>query len=955
MSVFRAWRDWADGLDEAEFSRLWLAVGAVAALRKQDAGADSIAELGEAVLPHGELRWLMPGADALQAAKLQGTTARGWLDRIEKKIGNRFHKVPLRIEGGSCDASDEAWLAALTRVAPVATLRLPGEFQRMLGWPLRLSALNEDDRSRLRQCVGMWPADELARLVGVQGDPSSSDLLLHSGEPETLAELIGSRSVEAAILVIVLPRPRHAEDPQRLRALCEAARAGGYVLVEDAGDIDMPGRLRRFIEEMSHARRVDVAASQAFQGTSRPALIALGDDLARFDIRRVAERLHARIADLDRRQALPVAERDALEATMPRSPPMAATEDQRDSALESLGEESAAAPGGLESLGSDAEAPPEAPPASAPVSAAPTIPDYDRLEAPYDHEWGGARGLAEAAALLDRVEAASSNRRFLQQRSYVLRKGRPEAATRGFEIGRVARVRVHIGPPDGESDALSEAFPENALPQELESWDLQVWLAEPTHIPVPLQGSIRLHRRGASSACEFEFRPQSGDPFNGRISVLHRGRVIQTAALRANVHVAGDMSGDGLAPRLESLIRIRRELSGGDRRRFDMALLLNHAGADQPILHAMGAERAWLSNLDVVAKTVADINALLSSAARTARDFVGGLDSKKGADLLRKLAQLGNYLHLYLVESRGAGVARGNDVPAAEFIQIVSTRSDAVVVPFEFIYEFDAPDDTAKPCPNWRDAVANGRCAATCARDEETFCPMGFWGLSKVIERHAMQADLASEGEVAMQSEPVGDRESLRLSGSAVFGCSQRVVDGQLEPLRQQLLAAQLSVSQASDWKDWKARVGQSNPSLLIALAHSDGSGAEATVEIGGKAMKIIGITQAHIRSEGSEHQPLVLLLGCDMAGTGDGYANPVAVCRVRGAAAVVGTMATVLAEDSAEVAARLMRGLTFVDPARSVRLGEAIRDLKRQALLDGELMPLCLVGFGDADWLLCH
>jgi hypothetical protein len=75
----------------------------------------------------------------------------------------------------------------------------------------------------------------------------------------------------------------------------------------------------------------------------------------------------------------------------------------------------------------------------------------------------------------------------------------------------------------------------------------------------------------------------------------------------------------------------------------------------------------------------------------------------------------------------------------------------------------------------------------------------------------------------------------------------------------------------------------------------------------------------------------------------------------VRGAAAVVGTIATVLAEDSAQVAARLMRGLTLSDAVPSRRLGEAIRELKRRALLDGELMPLCLVGFGDADWLLCR
>jgi hypothetical protein len=60
-----------------------------------------------------------------------------------------------------------------------------------------------------------------------------------------------------------------------------------------------------------------------------------------------------------------------------------------------------------------------------------------------------------------------------------------------------------------------------------------------------------------------------------------------------------------------------------------------------------------------------------------------------------------------------------------------------------------------------------------------------------------------------------------------------------------------------------------------------------------------------------------------------------------------------VLADDAADVAARLIQELALVDPVQTRRIGETLRELKRNALLDGELMPLCLVGFGDADWLL--
>jgi len=35
----------------------------------------------------------------------------------------------------------------------------------------------------------------------------------------------------------------------------------------------------------------------------------------------------------------------------------------------------------------------------------------------------------------------------------------------------------------------------------------------------------------------------------------------------------------------------------------------------------------------------------------------------------------------------------------------------------------------------------------------------------------------------------------------------------------------------------------------------------------------------------------------------------------------------------------------------RQERVGEIIRGIKRQALIEGSLMALCVVAFGDADW----
>jgi hypothetical protein len=967
MNNVMQWRNWAGAVDDATFAQLWRGLGAVASLYPTagDPG-DWLMRVFEEAIRRQELHWSMPRFHDPLSLVFQDFSAQFWIDRWKEKIGPRLDRTPLRIGQWPADEAPGAWLAALTGIAPVASLRLESRRKHMLGWPLRIAALQEDLRAGIRQLKGIWPSNRLTRIVGNHAECFGCDVLLYSGDIDALLPQLDGGAVSASLVVLSLPRPLLADDLGKLDELLDVTEAAGYIVFETDPGIDLVGRLNHMVVELSHARRVDVAACLAFAGLSPPALAGFGDGLAHFTIEKVAGRLLERSRILDRVATLPAPARSALDAMVSRIPAPPSPEAPSTIGLEAMGADNEDHGGGLEGFGAEEreaaigadDVEEMASPGAGQVAYEERIPDYERVEGGYAHESNGASMLVDAVDALDSAEAAVSAARYLQQESFNLVHGEREKALGGFIAGLPALVEVCIGPPDSGVDHLKEAFPEDALPQELQSWDLQVWLSEPDYIPVPIEGDITLPRSGTSGKFGFRFTPVQAGTFNGRISVLHRGRVIQTAGLRASVSEPGVASADAIKPALESFLRVKQNLSDLDRRRFDLAYVLNHAGTDEPVAHAMGENRAWLSNLRVVEKTVRDINTLLSDVARTARDYAGGLDSDKGRTLLRNLAELGNYLHLYLVEPKRAGtngVAQGK-LFDGEFIQIVSTRSDAVVIPFEFIYEFDAPGEDAELCPHWRDAIKAGRCPATCQRDDASWCPMGFWGLSKVIERHALQAELANDGEVGVQSEPVAGRDTLKISGAAVFGCSTRVTDAQLEPLRQRLLAAQLNASQATDWKDWKSRVGQGSPSLLIALAHSDGSGRSATIEIGGKPIRTIGITAAHIRANAeTDERPLVALLGCDMAGTGDDYANPVAVFSTRGAAAVVGTVATVLAEHSVDVAARLMHGLTFADRTQTRRLGETMRDLKRNALLDGELMPLCLIGFGDADWLLSN
>lgn len=961
MSDYARWRAWGDPAGAGAFPRLWRVLGAAYALDHTDAAPTAqVVGIESATRRAQELAWTFPPYDAASSAKLRNNSPQAWLEAWDAAIGDRLDRAPVRVAGWREQPAPAEWIDALRHAAPgtVATLRLRSGEARASDWPMRIHALQAGDRAVIDATLAMWPASRLARRGDPCGEGFDCDVLVHSGSAASLLD--GLRTVPAAramLLVLAVPAEGIGEGDDGLAALMQATRASGFIVAATGPGFDLADGINRFAEELSHARRLDVAACLGFALAPR-LVVGLSDGLARFTILEVAQQVFERSRRIDAVAPLPPAMRGDIDAALARvplppamaEPPSTPGSAPADSALEPVGGQ-----GGLESLGRGEDAAAAEPPTSA---APDEYPDYARPAPGFEYESAGASELVAAAEALRRAEASVSADRYLQQQSFVERDGRREPAMGGFVVDHGALVHVRIGPPDRAWDAAAETFPVHALPDEEVGWDLQVWLSEQVHLPVPIEGEIHLGRFGASSTCEFRFTPRRAGTFNGRLSVLHRGRVIQTAALGARVRSADAAVDVAATPKLGRIARVRQDLADlRRRRRFDLAFVLNHAGTAQPVAHALGERRAWLINLRQVEQTVQRLNAALSTLAKTVADYAGGLESAKGRELLLRLARIGDTLHLYIVEALGQALGeRAGATLEMEYIQVVSTHSDAIVVPFEFVYEYGTPDPDASLCPEWRTALQAGRCPATCAHGAKTVCPMGFWGLRKVIERHAVAPQLAAQGEVGVQSEPVTGRDTLKVAGSAVYACSTRVKDEQLEPMRQRMLAAQLAAEQAIDWDDWARRVAQHGPALLIALAHSDGAEETATLEVGGKPIWVTGITKGHIRSaNGGADGPLVALLGCDMAGTGDAFANPVAVFSLRGAAAVVGTIATVYAEHSANTAARLVQGLTFADRTQTRRLGETLRELKRNALLDGELMPLCLVTFGDADWLLSN
>jgi len=381
--------------------------------------------------------------------------------------------------------------------------------------------------------------------------------------------------------------------------------------------------------------------------------------------------------------------------------------------------------------------------------------------------------------------------------------------------------------------------------------------------------------------------------------------------------------------------------------------VLNHTNTGQPRSVALADNRAWISDLTEAAAVVKEISANLVPIAKSAADFAEGIEGEKGRALLIQLARSGVLLRRFLVRDQLNAAGNRPEVARQEYVQVVSTRHDAVI-PFEFIYDFDAPEKTAVLCEKWKTGISRKKLPDACkTHTKDEVCPMGFWGLRKVIERHQVSPEHAATGRALfLQSEPSDTRPELELDGISVFGASKRVPAPAINSLATAIRKATgKDADQAKNWTTWVDAVKRSHPKLLIALAHTDGRGTNAGLELGGEAIADVMVTSSHVLAEESDPSPLVALLGCDTVNTTEVYGNHARTFRGEGAAIVVATIATVLGEHAATVAESLVAGLLARDANAPTRVGEALRSIKQQALLNKEMMPLCLVAYGDADW----
>ncbi len=525
---------------------------------------------------------------------------------------------------------------------------------------------------------------------------------------------------------------------------------------------------------------------------------------------------------------------------------------------------------------------------------------------------------------------------------------------KALHAGESYKAVIRIGQTGGQWVSVEQPFTAPPEQPEPEGHWLTVVFWEPRVSPDPQIQSLLLPPEGNTAEISFPFSvPEGLEKIAARVTVLHANRVLQTGLLRAAV--------EGQGPWIFTLDATpRTRLEGlSARSEFDVALVLNHD--DEGNTHGMAVSGDQAADINLTESSVDALTRALgdqiSKIAANPKRYES-LQSEGTEELLRTLAQHGGGLYQHLSGNNPLAKLDQADAEGRQGrLHLTSARPDSFF-PVELVYRYEVPEDTARLCEHAQTALAEGFCPASCPSDKsETVCPLGFWGLCRIVERHSYlaQPEKPADGFRLSQPEPVLLRSLLDVSGKALLAASDAAskyeagaVEGLLLKLRQRGPA-----ELASSWREWSERVKTDRPTLLVLLPHHERRDGFEILEIGAAdALKSVLVKKKHVRIEDND-RPIVLLMGCDTNLARIAFDNFVASFILQGAAIVVSTIATILGRHASPATAHLVELLDEEAREGGSTFGEVMMRLRRKLLATETPMALGLTAYGDADWIL--
>lgn len=780
-------------------------------------------------------------------------------------------------------------------------------------WPLSLAVAQGKGSTRLRQSI------QRARTAGPPwmrsmtriAEGPNSDILFVATGSNPMAALQASPvplTCDLLILCGVSERalPAIADSAENILALAQA-----HAIVAVPAPSTDTAWFYRFIEELSHNFPVDIALSRV--PVLNPALWSTGIFLRRAVLSNFLDPLKKRIRRMAVDLVLNSVDAPALAG---RVLGQAAVRLPARDAIRLLNVNH-----GFVSESGDASVIAEM------AAAAPPPPDPAAFDAP---------------PVVQPVPARPADRHLLQRLEAIDKtRIKPQSA---LEAGKRYGLDIKIGPRERGWGSGKESFPEPPIRPEEAGVSLAVLFTEPNSCPNGELKTIFLPRAGASSACRFEFTASPASSlFEGWISIYHNNRLLQEAVLRAEV-VGGAISPTPAPEKTEFRIgAMPRPLSIPLRDTVPAAGTIRLEEGAVSSVRGVNAARVALPGIKAAVDAIsAEFDQIDWESLRN------WTTNKTAAKGLARIAQLGAALRQALVANKLLQQIASSGEPL-----IVNDAGSATRVPIELCYEFTAPKKTAKICPKALDALKSGAVRCSCESgpaDNSVVCPLGFWGLRRIIEWHSTEADSRADESIEITNEPIAGRETLSPLATVLQAQSARVTAKSSKRLAMALQSAG-DLHQAADWSAWSAAVSSARPSMLLLMPHVDHMVQPPAMEIQSELKDPPNVEPADVVAAPPQ-RPLVLLLGCGAAHARIDFMSLPAQFRRSHAALVISPIAELLADDAPEIARIFVETLAGCRPDPRPA-GQVLLDTKRRALAEGRLAGLLLLAAGDASWLL--
>lgn len=924
---------WGAELDERAFAN---ALAALGALRRWPPREDDRIDIEERSARRTTCSWelwwpwLHPFADGGERLPPAAALARSWTASVEATP-----RVCIEVHGAYdyFDTLEPSWLTGiLAQAEHVTAVHFASRRSSKAGvawdWPLDVGFLDDAAGRGLREAVRDQYWRRFVDFVDATRATAQVDVLLFPGTlAQALRACLERPHLTEIHTVLALGGAAGTRD---VIASLEALRAETGAAAAGVVSVDTPKArewLDKLLFELAHDHALDeavFAASAAFGSSrARPILVAEHGALREARTSVAAKRVGRLLA---------------------RSAPSRTVEGVASAKL-------------MDGLGIEA---------SAPLTELSSSLDERADSLEWSREGEAA---TEIVALARHAREGAPERRparFVQGRLFRAdpRDGGEHVVKEALVPGERHRLDVRIGLPSEDWVQAPALLPEDRLPPQRDGHMLTIMFVAPGVLEQPETAQLWLPAKGDSAACAFHFvAPERADGIDARVVVLHRNRILQTLRVR----VAIGRRVDGVEPfriDLETVLRSSLDDLEGSAG-FDVALFLNDNAGTRG-LSAFAGQHAVFVRLHSLDEHIKFLRNELEKITKSPQSYAT-MRSKATTELVVTLARSG---HQFATALRELGLREVVPPPGTSKrrLQVVSIHADDFV-PLEFAYDRTFPNEKAKLCPKWKQALDAGECQPACPADlAEHVCPLGFWGLSHVIERRlhdeAAAAEIRKEGaDCAVGPEAGKHRSSLGPLRNVLWGAADKAEN--FDPtqfartkseIETALRAEGVGMLSASEWKTWAAHVGTSAPEVLLLMPHTEASLGASTLEIGVDRIAAAQIDERHVSSPPPpppKPGPIVILLGCRTAANEVPFSNFVGAFRRANASVVVATISTVRGRDMAPVAQHALALLLARAKGSATTVGDIVLELRRKVLRGGAPIALTLVAYGDIDWQL--